>query len=138
MTVFWAHMSIDWRKYWWQPGFVAGFFAVGVPYWLMPYNSINLPDAVIGAGLVVVTAVAALARAFAGKSFMRVVMVMGAAVPAAVMARVVADGVGDATSHNLWPLEIIIAAFVGAAAVLTGALIGSVVLWLSRKGRNDE
>lgn len=27
-------MTIDWRKYWWQPGFVLAFFAVGVPCWL--------------------------------------------------------------------------------------------------------
>ena len=75
-------MTIDWRKYCWQPGFVAGFFAVGVPYWLIPYNAINLPDAVIGAGLVVVAAAAALAR-------------------------VVVEGIQDSISHNLWPLAII-------------------------------
>lgn len=110
-------MTLDWSKYWWQPGFALGFFAVGLPYWLMPYNTINLPDAVIGYGLL---------------------MVMGAAVPAAVMARVVVEGILDSTSHNLWPLEIIIAAVVGGAAGLAGTLLGSVLLWLSRKGRDDE
>lgn len=131
-------MSIDWRKYWWQPGFALAFFAVGVPYWLVPYSKLNLPDALSGAGLAVVFAAAAVARMHAGKSFMRVVMVMGAVVPAVVMTRVVMDGVRDATSHNLWPLEIIIAVFVGGATALAGTLIGSVMLWLIRRGRDDE
>ena len=131
-------MTLDWRKYWWQPGFVLGFFAVGLPYWLMPYNRINLPDAVIGFGLLVVAAAAVLARLYSGKSLMRVLLVMGAAVPAAVMARVVVEGIADSTSHNLWPLEIIIAAVVGSAAALAGTLLGSVLLWLSRTGQDDE
>ncbi len=127
-------MSINGRKYWWQPGFALAFFTVGVPYWLVPYNKLNLPDALLGAGLVVVFAAALAARLYSGKSFMRVVMVMGAAVPTVVMMRVVIDGVRDATSHNLWPLEVIIAIFVGGAVALMGALAGSVMLWLLRRG----
>lgn len=126
-------MTLDWRKYWWQPGFALAFFAVGVPFWMIPYNTINLPDAVIGFGLLIVAAAAVLARAYSGKSFLRVLMVMGSAVPAAVMARVVVEGMRDSTSHNLWPLEIIIAAVVGGAAALAGTLVGSVLLWLPRK-----
>ncbi len=130
-------MSIDWRKYWWQPGFALAFFAVGVPYWLIPYNRLSLPGALIGAELVVVFAAAALARVYSGKSFMRVVMVMGSAVPAAVMARVVVDGMLDYSAHNLWPFEVVIAILVGGPAALAGALAGSVALWLSGGGRDD-
>lgn len=126
-------MAIDWRKYWWQPGFVLAFFAVGVPYWLIPYNKLNLPDALLGAELVVVFAAAVLVRIYSGKSFLRVVMVMGSAVPAVVMARVVVDGVLDYSAHNLWPFEVVIAILVGGAVAVAGTLAGSVVLWLSRK-----
>ncbi len=38
-------MIIDWRKRWWLPGFVPPFLAIGVPYWQIPYNKVNLPDA---------------------------------------------------------------------------------------------
>jgi hypothetical protein len=41
-------MTIDWHRYWWQPGFALAFFAVGMSYWLIPYNKINLPSALIG------------------------------------------------------------------------------------------
>ena len=131
-------MTLDWRKYWWQPGFVLAFFAVGVPYWLIPYNKLNLPDALLGTELAVVFVVAALARMYSGKSFLRVAMVMGSAVPAVVMARVVVDGILDYSAHNLWPFEVVIAILVGGAVALPGTLAGSVVLWLSRKAGNDE
>jgi hypothetical protein len=38
-------------------------------------------------------------------------------------------------SHNLWPFELGIAAFVGGAAALAGAMIGSALLLLSCGGR---
>lgn len=41
-------MTIDWRRYGWQPGCTAVFFAIGVPYWQIPYNKVNLPDALPG------------------------------------------------------------------------------------------
>jgi len=131
-------MTLDWRKYWWQPGFALAFFAVGVPYWLIPYNKLNLPDALLGVELVVVFAVAALARLYSGKSFLRVAMVMGAAVPAVIMARVVVDGVLDYSAHNLWPFELVIAILVSAVVAVPGALAGSVLLWLSPRGNDDE
>jgi hypothetical protein len=123
-------MTLDWRKYWWQPGFVAAFLAVGVPYSQIPYNRLNLPDAVLGAGLLVLVAAAALVRVYSDRHFFRVVVVMGSSVPAVVIVRVLVDGLRDSTSHNLWPFEVVIAAFVGGAAAFVGALLGSVVLRL--------
>jgi len=131
-------MTVDWRKYWWQPGFTAAFFTVGVPYWLIPYNTLNLPDSVLSAGLLVVIAAAALARLFSGRHFWRVVAVMGSVVPAVIMVRVVVDGLRDSTSHNLWPFEVVIAVVVGGVAALAGTLVGSVVLRLSRRRQPGE
>lgn len=131
-------MRFDWRKYWWQPGFTCSFLVVGVPYWLIPYNRVNLPDALLGPGLVIVVMAAALARAFSGRPFMRVVAVMGGVVPAVVMARVVFDGMRDASSHNLWPLEMIIAALVGGTVAVAGALLGSIAVRLSSGKSGDE
>lgn len=130
--------KINWRKYWWQPGFAVAFLATGVPYWLIPYNKLSLPDAVIGAGLIVVVAAAAAARVYSGKPFMRVVTVMGLTVPAAVVARVVFDGVRNLTTHNLWPIEMLIAILIGSAAALVGALLGSLALWMSRVESEDD
>ena len=94
-------MTLDWREYWWQPGFAAAFFAVGVPYSQIPYNRLNLPDAVLGAGLLVLVAAAALVRVYSVRHFFRVVVVMGSSVPAVVIVRVLVDGLRDSMSHNL-------------------------------------
>lgn len=124
-------MNAAWRKYWWQPGFAAAFFAIGLPYWEIPYSKVNLPDALMGAGLVLLFAATVLTRFYAGRSLMRVVLVMGAVVPAVVMARVVVDVLRDPTSHNLWPLELIIAMMAGGIVSAAGALLGSAFLRLS-------
>lgn len=102
--------------------FVAVFLAVGIPYWLVPYNK-TIPNPVIAIGLVAVVAAAAI-LAFRGFKLAKAIAVPGLAVPAAAMARVIVEGVIDPTSHNLWPFEIVIAALLGLAAALPGALLG--------------
>ena len=44
--------------------------------------------------------------------------------------RAVVDGVKDHTSHNLWPLELIIALIVGFLCALAGSIAGSLITWL--------
>jgi hypothetical protein len=61
-----------------------------------------------------------------------VILVVGAAVPAPILARIVVDTTKDPTSHNLWPFEVIIAAVIGALCSSAGALIGSLLAPLSR------
>lgn len=45
----------------------------------------------------------------------------------AVALRVAADVMGDPSSHNLWPFEVIIAGVLGLAVSGCGALLGGVV-----------
>lgn len=107
--------------------FVGSFLAVGIPYWGIPYSNLSLPSALPDAGLVVVALLAALARIVSASRFWRTSLVVGAAVPAAVLARVVGDGILDPTSHNLWPFEIALASGPGFLAAAVGALIGGVL-----------
>jgi multisubunit Na+/H+ antiporter MnhG subunit len=95
-------------RYWLAGAFLAGFLAIGVPYWPIPYNKVSLPNTLYGTGLVVVGVAAAAARAFGKAHFLAAVFVAGAAIPAAVIARVAVETSRDPTSHNLWPLEVII------------------------------
>ncbi len=124
--------------HWWAPAFFVAFFAVGISYWQIPYAKLSLPDSLIGMGLLVVSVVAGVTRAFAKSRLLPVIFVVGAAVPCAVFARVVVDGMRDPTSHNLWPIELVIAAVVGLIASSAGALIGSVPALLSRQGSSDQ
>lgn len=104
--------------------FLAGFLVVGVPYWRIPYNKATSSAAMGGA--ILIGMVALITRVLIDARFPRVVLVLAAAVPAAVMARVVVDTTRDPTSHNLWPFELVIAFLVGLTGTVPGTLIGSV------------
>lgn len=111
-------------------GFVSGVLAVGVPYWSMAYGKVKLPVALVGPGLLVPVGAALLLCGNRVASLLKVLLVMGATVPAAVCLRVVWDVAADPTSHNLWPFEVVIASFVGFPCALAGALVGSMIAWL--------
>ena len=49
---------------WLVAAFVVSFFAVGFPYWQIPYAKVSLPNTLYGPGLLVVGVLAAAARAF--------------------------------------------------------------------------
>ena len=117
-------------RYWLVAAFVLGFFAVGVPYWQIPYAKVSLPDTLYGAGLLVVGVLAAAARGFGKVRLLAVILAVGASVPAAVLVRVAVDMAKDPTAHNLWPFEFIIAALVGVFCSSAGALIGSLLALL--------
>ena len=72
---------------WLVAAFVISFFAVGFPYWQIPYAKVSLPSTLYGMGLVVVGVLAAAARAFGKARLLSVIIVVGAAVPAPILAR---------------------------------------------------
>jgi hypothetical protein len=117
--------------------FAISFFAAGVPYWLIPYNKVNLPNALMGPGLFVIILAALMLRSYGTTPFWRIVKIIGTAVPAAVFTRVIVDGLKDPSSHNLWPLEVIIALVIGLFCALTGAIVGSLCIQL-RKGHTGD
>jgi hypothetical protein len=118
--------------------FVAGLFAVGIPYWQVPYSKVSLPDTLIHPGLLVVAVAATMVRALAKCGFVRTLLGTGAAVPCAVMARVVLDTLRDPTLHNLWPFEFIIAVVIGLLASGAGTLAGSIPALLSRRSSRSD
>jgi hypothetical protein len=125
---------------WLRVAAAASFLCIGVPYWIIPYNKINLPDALLGPGLLVVAAGALLVRVKGAAPFWRGTWILMAMVPAAVMARVIVDGVRDPTSHNLWPLEVIIALLAGLVCALAGSVLGAVIARVrgDLQGRGDQ
>ena len=120
-------------RYWLAGAFLAGFLVIGVPYWPIPYNKVSLPDSLYGGGLFVVVLAAAAVRALGKPHFLLATLVAGAAVPAAVIARIAVETTRDPTSHNLWPFEVIIAGIMGLLCASAGALIGSLRILLSRR-----
>lgn len=131
-------MALDRKTLWWLPGFLVSFVCVGLSFWFLPYNSVQLPTAILNASLFVVAISALLTRVYAGRNLFLVALVIGAAIPAALFARVLVDTLGDPTSHNLWPLELLIGMFVGGPVALAGALPGWLIVRLRLGGRPDE
>jgi hypothetical protein len=118
--------------FWLVAAFVLSFFAVGVPYWQIPYAKVSLPSSLYGTGLVVVGVLAAAARAVGKARILTVIFAVGAAVPAPILARITVETTKDPTSHNLWPFEVIIAAVIGVLCSSAGALVGSLPALFSR------
>lgn len=111
----------------------AAFVTVGIPYWMVPYAKVNLPTALPDLGLFVAAGAALLLCVFDAAPFWKITRWMTATVPAVVMARVLVEAVRDPTSHNLWPLEVVIALLVGLAYVLPGAAAGLMIKVLARR-----
>lgn len=114
--------------------FAVGFTAVGVPYWQIPYAELALPNSIINAWLFAPFGAAAVVRFLTEAPFLRSSLVVGLAVPGAVLLRVIVDVLNDPTSHNLWPIEIFLASAVGFAVSVCGALLGSGLLLLFGRG----
>lgn len=104
--------------------FVLGLLAVGLPFWMTPYGRLNVPDAFLGFGLVVVFGLAFALRWSGQASFLKSLNVMALTLPAALMLRVVVEGLADPSRHNLWPLVLVITLVMGYVTALPGAVLG--------------
>lgn len=113
--------------------FVSCVLVVGVPYWLPDYHAINLPDSLMGPGLIVVGLAACVLYTSRATRWWKGTMTVAASVPAVVFIRVLVDCSKDPTAHNLWPLEMIIALGVGLSSALVGGIVGIVLGFLVRK-----
>ena len=118
---------------WLLIAFAIAFIGVGFLYWQLPYAQATLPDALYGPGLVAVGVVALMVRAFGLARFWKAWLLLAATVPAAVAVRIAMDLAADPATHNLWPLELAIAAGLGLACSLAGTLLGSLFLLRSSK-----
>ena len=118
---------------WLLIAFLIAFVGVGFRYWQLPYAQASLPDSLYGPGLVAIAVVALMARGFGLARFWKVWLLIAAAVPAAVLVRIVVDVSADATTHNLWPLELAIAVALGLGCSLVGSVLGSLLLTRSSK-----
>lgn len=110
--------------------FVAGFFLVGLPHWLPPYDRYGFAEPAMISALAGLAAIAMMLVVGEVASPRRAWLTMSLCLPAAVLARAVAEGWRD-----IGPLEFLLAIVVGGAAVLPGALAGAFSLRLQSRGR---
>ncbi|HVQ19271.1 MAG TPA: hypothetical protein VMT27_09595 [Actinomycetes bacterium] len=115
------------RYAWPAVAFAVGVVAIGISYWPIAYDDVELPSSVMGPGMFVVFLLATALRGWANSAFWLSLVAAGSAVPAAVAIRVFVDVLSDPTSHNLWLFEVAIAMFVGGVVALLGATAGELV-----------
>jgi hypothetical protein len=106
---------------------IISFLSVGIPYWMIPYNHVSLPGALMGPGLIAVIGAAFFVRMKEAVDFWMGASFVGTVVPGVVMARVMVETVSDPTSHNLWPFEVVFAAIVGYCCALSGTIVGMLI-----------
>jgi hypothetical protein len=117
---------------WLAVAFFTAFLATGSQLWPGSYQEYLSRGG--GTQLVATVAiVATLVAAISSLGIMRCALAVGCGFPAATFARVVADGLQDPTSHNLWPFEVGIALIVGMAAAWPAAFVGALIRYLGRR-----
>lgn len=109
---------------WLVGGLVVSGVVLGVPYLLASYDSLEGTGVVWGWGPLVLLAVSFVLAAFGRVPLLAAAAVTTGSLIAIVIARIVVDVAGDPTSHNLWPLELVIAGVIGGVASLAGASLG--------------
>ncbi len=108
----------------WLVWFSAALLAAGIPWWTAPYNRFTLSHPLAILGCLAFAGIAAWVVGWTPLGLRRGSLVVGGAVPAAVMIRVVAETVKDPTSHNLWPFEMVFAALFGFGLAYVAGLLG--------------
>jgi len=115
--------------------FTTAFVVAVVLCWPALEAKQSLPDALYGLPIALVVATALLDALISRRPFRRALWLATAVLPAAVLARVVVDGLRDGPSHAMWLIEIATAFGVGLPAALAGAALGGLALRLLDRGR---
>ncbi len=113
---------------------LAGILACGLPLWPIPYKDVSIGSNPSTRVWLALGALAGLVGGWLLKPKLRrpiLAVTLGFAL--AVCGRVEVETSRDPTSHNLWPFEVVIAAFYGFLA----ASIGVGLVWMARAFRRE-
>ena len=113
---------------WLAVAFVAGLLASGSQIW--PGSYIEYLDRGQSRVYELIAVTAFLVPIISGLGIPKSALAVGFGCPAATFIRVVADGIRDPTSHNLWPFEVAIALVLGMAVAWPSAAIGRLLRYL--------
>ena len=98
---------------------------MGLAYWRIPYREVALPTSLFGPALLLVPALAAVVQWLQPRRWRSTTAILALAPVATVAVRIANDLASDPTSHNLFPLEIAIAGFVGLVVAAIGTAVGA-------------
>ncbi|MGH8050165.1 MAG: hypothetical protein ACREPB_05845 [Arenimonas sp.] len=113
-------------------GFFVCYFAIGIPYWQLPYSGVSLPDSLYTIGLLL-TFIGAIVFCIYNIGFLWSAAVFGCCAPAVVATRIIIDTARDGSTHNLFPFEIAIAVIVGFSIAGFGAMLGTLARKIAKR-----
>lgn len=116
--------------------FLLPLIAIGVPYWSRPYAELQLPGALLWWPVVLVF-FGAVASRLSGAGFMASWLIAGAPLMVVVLVRIVLDTAKDPTTHNLWPLEVLIADALGFGASFLGTAAAAFSMRPTKDSENN-
>jgi hypothetical protein len=108
----------------WMTWFVAALVVVGIPWWTAPYNRFSFGHPLAMFGCLAYVSMAAWVAGGTPLGLRRGGLALGAAVPSAVLLRVIVDVTRASSSHNLWPFEVVFAAVFGFGVAFGAGLVG--------------
>lgn len=119
---------------WVWPGVacLASTLALGSRYWTVSYHDLTVPTSLPVWALLLAVVLTVVLRVVTDAPWWLVFLAGALPVPIVVCARIAVDVALDPTSHNLFPFEVVIAAFVGAFLGGVGLGLGE-VLRLARR-----
>lgn len=120
------------RSFWLAIGFAGGLLFAGLPFWSLPYARAEMPNRFTLPTLIAIGAIAMMLVAARLVPARRAAWGMALCLPAAVALRVAVETAADPTSHNLWPLELVLALVLGLGGAVPGVLLGMLARRLSR------
>jgi hypothetical protein len=107
--------------------FCLSAFALGIPYWLIPYEQLTLPNGLFGIGIPVLAIAAMVLRWKFHEAMREAILIPALAAPAVVLMRIIVEVFLIADSHNLWPFELVIAGMLGIIVAGSGGLAGNLL-----------
>jgi hypothetical protein len=104
--------------------FAIAFFAVGIPFWQVPFTEDPFAQGWIYPGLVFLATTPVLLVGNGIVRARRTLFWLSICMPAVDLVSIVRDLAKDPTSHNLFPIELIFFWGMGALIVVPGILVG--------------
>ena len=113
------------EKLWIAGTLLLGLLAGGLPLWPIAYENLSLTS---GGFVVTWICTGVLAAGIAGRFStlprLSISLFVACGFVAAVLARIIVDGMEDSTTHSYWPFEIVITIIVSTPSGLLGGYLG--------------
>lgn len=106
---------------------IAGLLSCGLPLWWIPYREVSLPGNPSPTTWLLLGSAAGVLAGYLLRGWLLPWFAVAGGFVLAVLGRIEVETARDPTSHNLWPIEVIIVGFFGLVAGLIGVALARAI-----------